>query len=138
MFSWAKKEKKLTFFKNIVASSLKSCLISLLCMILCNNFQIQDGGSPDARLRLACLRLNDGEKLWVSFKRCFKTNNFYGTYQKILPYATKNLQNITPQYAIILRLKMLQKSCKHKIFLMAVYMIFKYSKRFPFAPSFNN
>ena len=27
---------------------------------------------------------------------------------------------------------------KYKIFLMAVYMIFKYSKRFHFAPSFNN
>ena len=26
---------------------------------------------------------------------------------------------------------------KYKIFLMAVYMIFKYSKRFRFAPSFN-
>ena len=31
-----------------------------------------------------------------------------------------------------------QISCKCKIFLMAVYMIFKYSKRFRFAPSFNN
>ena len=45
----------------------------------------EDGGSPDARLRfarllLARLRLNDGAKLWVSFKLCFKTNNFYCTY----------------------------------------------------------
>ena len=31
----------------------------------------EDGGSPDARLRLARLRLNDGAKLWVSFKVCF-------------------------------------------------------------------
>ena len=31
-----------------------------------------------------------------------------------------------------------QKMCKCKIFLMAVYMIFKYSKRFRFPPSFNN
>ena len=40
----------------------------------------KDGGSPDARLRLARLgaarlRLNDGAKLWVTFKLCFKTNN---------------------------------------------------------------
>ena len=40
----------------------------------------KDGGSPDARLRLALLRsarlrLNDGAKLWVSFKLCFKTND---------------------------------------------------------------
>ena len=45
----------------------------------------KDGGSPDARLRLARLglarlRLNDGAKLWVSFKLCFKTNIFYRTY----------------------------------------------------------
>ena len=45
----------------------------------------KDGGSPDARLRLARhvlvrLRLNDGAKLWVSFKLCFKTNDFYRTY----------------------------------------------------------
>ena len=45
----------------------------------------KDGGSPDARLRLASLglarlRLNDGAKLWVSFKLCYKTNNFYHTY----------------------------------------------------------
>ena len=32
----------------------------------------KDGGSPDARLRL-----NDGAKLWVSFKLYFKTNNFF-------------------------------------------------------------
>ena len=31
-----------------------------------------------------------------------------------------------------------KKTCKHKIFVMAVYMIFKYSKRFHFAPSFDN
>ena len=48
---------------------------------------IKDGGSPDARLRLACLslarlRLNDRAKLWVSFKLCFKTNHFYHTYRK--------------------------------------------------------
>ena len=46
---------------------------------------VKDGGSPDARLRLARLglarlRLNDGAKLWVSFKLCFKTNNLYRTY----------------------------------------------------------
>jgi hypothetical protein len=45
----------------------------------------KDVESPDARrrlarLRLARLRLNDGAKLWVSFKLCFKTNNFYRTY----------------------------------------------------------
>ena len=34
--------------------------------------------------------------------------------------------------------KIHQKMCKCKIFLMAVCMIFKYSKRFRFAPSFNN
>ena len=28
----------------------------------------KDVGSPDARLKLECLRLNDGVKLWVSFK----------------------------------------------------------------------
>ena len=38
-------------------------------------------GSPAARLwfarlTLARLRLNDGAKLWVSFKLCFKTNDF--------------------------------------------------------------
>ena len=33
-----------------------------------------------ARLTLARLGLNDGAKLWVSFKLCFKTNDFYGTY----------------------------------------------------------
>ena len=38
----------------------------------------------------------------------------------------KTLQNIKQTYG------------KYKIFLMAVYMIFKYSKRFCFAPSFNN
>ena len=42
-----------------------------------NFYTIEDGGSPDARLRfarltLARLRLNDGAKLWVSFKLCFK------------------------------------------------------------------
>ena len=31
----------------------------------------------------------------------------------------------------------LKISCKHKIFLTSVYMIFKYSKRFRFAPLFN-
>ena len=41
----------------------------------------KDGGSPDARLRLARLRLerlrlNDGAKLWDSFNLCFKTNDF--------------------------------------------------------------
>ena len=50
--------------------------------MICNQ---KDGGSPDARLRLARLRLarlrlNDGAKLWVSFNLCFKTNNFYCTY----------------------------------------------------------
>ena len=47
------------------------------------------------------------------------------------------LQNITLQYAIILRLKNHQIYCKCKIFLMAVYMIFKYSKRLRFTPLFN-
>ena len=40
----------------------------------------KDEESPDARFRLARLRLNDGAKLWVAFKLCFKTNNFYRTY----------------------------------------------------------
>ena len=31
-----------------------------------------------------------------------------------------------------------KKMCKCRIFLMAVYMNFKYGKRFCFAPSFNN
>ena len=42
--------------------------------------------SPDAHLRLAPLRLarlrlNDGAKLWVSFKLCFKTNPIAVTYR---------------------------------------------------------
>ena len=37
----------------------------------------------------------------------------------------------------ILGLKKAKNLGKYKIFLMAVYMIFKYSKRFRFAPSFN-
>ena len=46
---------------------------------------IIEEGFPAARLRfarltLARLGLNDGAKLWVSFKLCFKTNDFYGTY----------------------------------------------------------
>ena len=49
----------------------------------------KDVRSPDARLSLvrlslARLRLNDGAKLWVSFKLCFKTNDFYGTYWRII------------------------------------------------------
>ena len=45
----------------------------------------EDGGSPAARLwfarfTLARLGLNDGAKLWVSFKLCFKTNDFYSTH----------------------------------------------------------
>ena len=51
--------------------------------------QQKDVRSPDARLSLAHLslarlRLNDGAKLWVSFKLCFKTNDFYGKYWRIL------------------------------------------------------
>ena len=34
--------------------------------------------------------------------------------------------------------KIHQIYCKHKTFFTWVYMIFKYSKRFRFAPSFNN
>ena len=50
---------------------------------------IKDVRSPDTRLSLACLslarlRLNNGAKLWVSFNLCFKTNNFYGTYWRII------------------------------------------------------
>jgi hypothetical protein len=50
----------------------------------------KDVESPDAllrlaRLRLARLRLNDGAKLWVSFKLCFKTNIFYHTYWRNHP-----------------------------------------------------
>ena len=49
---------------------------------------LQDGGSPDARLRfarltLARLRLNDGAKLWDSFKLCFKTNDFLSKWGNI-------------------------------------------------------
>ena len=38
----------------------------------------------------------------------------------------------------ILLLKKAKNLGKYKIFQMAVYMIFKYGKRFRFAPSFNN
>ena len=38
----------------------------------------------------------------------------------------------------ILMLKKAKNLGKYKIFLMAVYIIFKYGKRFRFAPSFNN
>ena len=46
-----------------------------------NIFFHKDGGSPAAclrfaRLTLTRLGLNDGAKLWVSFKLCFKTNYF--------------------------------------------------------------
>ena len=37
----------------------------------------------------------------------------------------------------ILMLKKAKNLGKYKIFLMAVYIIFKYGKRFRFAPSFN-
>ena len=37
----------------------------------------------------------------------------------------------------ILMLKNAKNLGKYKIFLMAVYIIFKYGKRFRFAPSFN-
>ena len=37
---------------------------------------------PQSRvLGFARLRLNDGAKLWVSFKLCFKTNDFYGVLE---------------------------------------------------------
>ena len=51
---------------------------------------MKDGGSPDARFRLARLRLNDGAKLWVSFKLCFKTNNFYCTYWRNILHVAVN------------------------------------------------
>ena len=38
----------------------------------------------------------------------------------------------------ILGLKKAKNLGKYNIFLMAVYLIFKYGKRFRFAPSFNN
>ena len=38
----------------------------------------------------------------------------------------------------ILMLKKAKNLGKYKIFLMAVYIIFKYGKRFRFAPSFND
>jgi hypothetical protein len=38
----------------------------------------------------------------------------------------------------ILMLKKAKNLGKYKIFLMAVYMIYKYGKRFRYAPSFNN
>ena len=37
-----------------------------------------------ARLTLARLGLNDGAKLWVSFKLDFKTKYFYSTYWRII------------------------------------------------------
>ena len=52
------------------------------------SFSNKDGGSPDARLRfarlmLARLRLNDGAKLWISFKLCFKTFFFITNIQDL-------------------------------------------------------
>ena len=67
---------------------------------MCKNFspgtyenKSKDGGSPDARLRFACLtlarlRLNDGAKVWVSFKLCFKTNDFYCTSARAILHHT--------------------------------------------------
>ena len=48
-------------------------------------------------------------------------------------------QNITLQYAHDFKAGFVTKFMANRsFFLMAVYMIFKYSKRFRFAPSFNN
>ena len=41
-------------------------------------------------LRVVRLRLNDGEKLWISFKLCFKTNIFYRAYWRNILYVTVN------------------------------------------------
>ena len=41
------------------------------------------------------------------------------------------------QSTLLLDVQIYTFSCKYKIFLMAICMIYKYGKRFRFAPSFN-
>ena len=58
---------------------------------VCVQCTLKDGGSPAARLRFAHLTLahlgsNDGAKLWVSFKLCFKTNDFGQTRAVVISF----------------------------------------------------
>ena len=58
--------------QNIVTRILNSKILNVVIYTL-HCTRIKDGGSPDARLRLARLglarlRLNDGVRLWISFK----------------------------------------------------------------------
>ena len=67
--------EKLSFYHNLSSPNQKIGKISIM-----ENFERLR--SPAARLRFARLTLvrlglNDGVKLWVSFKLCFKTNDFY-------------------------------------------------------------
>ena len=96
-------------------------------------------GSPDARLRLACCT--------SQVKRWSKAMEMYHPLSHLLPeafhhgVATKFCPNF---YLCSIRKKTFYQKwssykflCKHKNFLTGVYMIFKYSKQFRFAPSFN-
>ena len=84
---WFKISWNLTKFQLPAFSSYRKLLFQFFLWIFWMSWNfvrfqeiLKDGGSPDARLRvahlrIARLRLNNGAKLWVSFKLCFKTNN---------------------------------------------------------------
>jgi hypothetical protein len=62
---------------------------------------------------------------------------FYCIYETVLRFLIDPI-SITYMLQPNLRLENCYKFyCKHKIFLMAICMIYKYGKRFRFAPSFN-
>ena len=56
-----------------------------------------------ARLTLARLGLNDGAKLWVSFKLCFKTNDFYSTLHVAINFDGSKFTKFVANYKPVSR-----------------------------------
>ena len=79
-------EIQLTLHKVHTVHTVKSAVSLKRQVGFINDMKKMAGPQPHrfARLKLARLGLNDGAKLWVSFKLNFKTNDFYSTYWRIV------------------------------------------------------
>ena len=90
----------------------------------------------------ACIKISNWPNIYylhiaVNFRARKLLQNFMQKYESVLRFVIDQI-SITYMLQPNLGLENCYKFlCKHKIFLTWVYMIFKYGKRFRFAPSLN-